>query len=158
MKKFKELRQLVNETTVTVGSGVRVQPLAGDTNALDGDINLSSLTPAAISRINTYLGAMAAKPYIHPMEALKNAKGRLQMIGLDFQMGKDCEMRLKEEEGHSFPLVRFGGAFGADGSQYGYTQDDGITPKLGHGLALHVQTALLPNGMTQVQAQIVPTS
>lgn len=158
MRRFKELRQTISEVTVTLGAGVRVSPLAGDTNALDGDINLSSLTPAAISRINTYLGAIAAKPYIHPMEALKQAQGRLQMIGLDFQMSRDCEMRLKEEEGHSFPLVRFGGVLGADGSQYGYTVDDGITPKLGHGLALHVRTHPLPSGMTQIEAQIVPTS
>jgi hypothetical protein len=113
---------------------------------MDNDINLSSLSNVAVSRINAYLGAMAAKPYINPMEALKQAQGRLQMVGLDFQMVKDCEMRLKEEEGMSFPLTRFGGGFGVDG-----------TPKLGHGLSLHVRTHPLPNGLTQVEAQIVPT-
>jgi hypothetical protein len=157
MKSYKELRKLINEVTVTVGSGYRVSPLNGDSNAMDNDINLSSLSNVAVSRINAYLGAMAAKPYINPMEALKQAQGRLQMVGLDFQMVKDCEMRLKEEEGMSFPLTRFGGGFGVDGTSYDYKSDDGITPKLGHGLSLHVRTHPLPNGLTQVEAQIVPT-
>lgn len=157
MKSYKELRKLINEVTVTVGSGYRVSPLNGDSNAMDNDINLSSLSSAAISRINAYLGAMSAKPYINPVDALKQAQGRLQMVGLDFNMGRDCEMRLKEEDGHAFPLTRFGGGFGMDGTSYDYESDDGITPKLGHGLALHVRTHPLPNGLTQIEARIVPT-
>lgn len=162
MKSFKDLRQNIQEVAYgspfeMVGTRGRVGPQDGD-NAVDGtDINLSSLSPAAISRINTYLGAMCAKPYIDPVSALKQAQGRLQMIGLDFLMPKDfteavsaahCEKML--------PLVRFGGGFGMDGSQYGYTKDDGITPKLGHGLALRVETHKMPNGLTQVHALIVP--
>lgn len=163
MKSFKDLRQNIQEVAYgapydMMGTRGRVGPQDSD-NALDGtDINLSSLSPAAISRINTYLGAMCAKPYIDPVSAIKQAQGRLQMIGLDFTMPKDfseavsamhCEKML--------PLVRFGGVFGSDGTTYGTKHDDGITPKLGHGLSLKVETHKMPNGLTQVHALIVPS-
>jgi len=161
MRSFKELRKTINETAAyapfdTVGTRGRVGPQDGD-NALDGtDINLSSLSNAAIARINTYLGALSAKPYIDPVSALKQAQGRLQMIGLDFHMDRDCAMRLSTQTEEMLPLVRFGGVFGTDGTTYGTKHDDGITPMLGHGLALRVETNKLPNGLTQVHAMIVP--
>lgn len=161
MKSYKELRKTIREQHSasepfgTYGSRGRVGPQDGD-NSLDADMNLSSLTPGAISRINTYLGALSAKPYIDPVAALKQAQGRLQMIGLDFNMSKDCAIRLSTQTEEIIPLVRFGGVFGTDGTTYGTTHDDGITPKLGHGLAIRVETNKLPNGLTQVHAQIVP--
>jgi len=161
MRSFKELRKTINETAAyapfeTVGTRGRVGPQDGD-NALDGtDINLSSLSDAAIARINTYLGAISAKPYIDPVSALTQAQGRLQMIGLDFHMDRECAMRLSTQTEEMLPLVRFGGVFGSDGTTYGTSHDDGITPMLGHGLALRVETNKLPNGLTQVHAMIVP--
>jgi hypothetical protein len=162
MKSYKEMRKTIAERTVAfgsafdnIGSHARVGPLDGD-NSVDGNTNLSTLTPNAISRINTYLGAMSAKPYIDPVSALKQAQGRLQIVGLDFSVTKDCAMRLANESEEIIPLVRFGGSLRADGSVYGYTRDDGITPLLGHGLALKVETHKLPNGLIQVDAMIVP--
>lgn len=159
MRSFKELRKTINEThrtADTAGISGRVGPQDGD-NALDGtDINLSSLSDAAITRINTYLGALSAKPYIDPISALKQAQGRLQMIGLDFHLDRDCAVRLSAQTEEMLPLVRFGGGYGADGKTYGVNHDDGITPMLGHGLALRVETNKLPNGLTQVYAMIVP--
>jgi hypothetical protein len=78
------------------------------------------------------------------------------MIGLDFHMDRDCAMRLSTQTEEMIPLVRFGGVFGSDGTTYGTSHDDGITPMLGHGLALRVETNKLPNGLTQVHAMIVP--
>jgi hypothetical protein len=161
MKSYKQLRKTINENapyqSAYDGSGSvgRVGPQDGD-NSLDGNYNLSSLSPVAITRINTYLGALSAKPYIDPVSALKQAQGRLQMIGLDFTMTKDCAIRLSTQTEEIIPLVRFGGTLRADGSVYGYTKDDGITHLLGHGLALRVETHKLPSGLTQVHAMIVP--
>jgi len=161
MKSYKELRKTIgeqhgaSEPFSAFTSRGRVGPQDGD-NSLDADMNLSSLTPGAIARINTYLGALSAKPYIDPMAALKQAQGRLQMIGLNFDLTKDCAMRLSTQTEEIIPLVRFGGVFGSDGTTYGTSHDDGITPKLGHGLAIRVETHKLPNGLTQIHAQIVP--
>ena len=152
MKSYKELRKTIKEE---VASG-RVGPQDGN-NSLDGNYNLSSLSPVAISRINTYLGALSAKPYIDPMAALNQAKGRLQIIGLDFAVTRECAARLSTQTEEMIPLVRFGGTLRADGSVYGYTKDDGITHMLGHGLALRVETHKLPSGLTQVHAMIVPS-
>lgn len=162
MKSFKEIRKTIREMTAfaspyeTLGARMRVGPQDGD-NALDGtDINLSSLSEKAIARINTYLGALSAKPYIDPVSALKQAQGRLQMVGLNFTMGQNCAAEMQEQTESIFPLVRFGGVFGSDGTTYGTTHDDGITPKLGYGLALRVETHKLPSGLVQIHAQIVP--
>ena len=162
MKSYKQLRKTINENAPhqsaydASGSVGRVGPQDGD-NALDGtDINLSSLSNAAIARINTYLGALSAKPYIDPVSALKQAQGRLQMVGLDFHMDRDCAMRLSTQTEELLPLVRFGGVFGSDGTTYDTKHDDGIVPMLGHGLALRVETHKLPSGLTQVHAMIVP--
>lgn len=163
MRSFKELRKTINETAAyapfdTIGTRGRVGPQDGD-NALDGtDINLSSLSNAAIARINTYLGALSAKPYIDPISALKQAQGRLQMIGLDFHIDRECAIRLSTQTEEMLPLVRFGGVFGSDGTNYGTSHDDGITPMLGYGLSLRVETNKLPSGLTQVHAMIVPNT
>lgn len=161
MKSYKELRKTIREqhgASEPFGSFAmrgRVGPQDGD-NALDADMNLSSLSQGAIARINTYLGALSAKPYINPAAALQQAQGRLQMIGLNFNLTNECAMRLSTQTEEIIPLVRFGGVFGTDGSTYSTTHDDGITPQLGHGLAIRVETHRLPNGLTQVHAQIVP--
>jgi len=161
MKSFKELRHTIRESAYpaafdAVGTRGRVGPQDSD-NSLDFNQNLSDLSRQSIARINTYLGALAAKPYINPAEALKQAQGRLQMIGLNFDISRDfCSTMEEDTSAGILPLVRFGGALGADGSVYGYTKDDGISPMLGHGLALRVETQRLPSGLVQVAAMIVP--
>jgi hypothetical protein len=161
MKSFKEIRKTIREMAAhapyeVMGSRGRVGPQDGD-NALDGtDINLSALSEKAIARINTYLGALSAKPYIDPVSALKQAQGRLQMVGLDFEMGKNCAAQMEEQTENLYPLVRFGGVYGVDGSSYDPKSTDGISEKLGYSLALRVETHKLSNGLTQVHAQIVP--
>jgi hypothetical protein len=161
MKSFKSLRQTIRESAFpsafdAVGTRGRIGPQDGD-NSLDFNQNLSDLSRQSIARINTYLGALAAKPYINPAEALKQAQGRLQMIGLNFDIPRDfCSTMEEDTSAGILPLVRFGGTLRADGSTYGYTNDDGISPMLGHGLALKVETQKLPSGLVQVAAMVVP--
>jgi hypothetical protein len=164
MKSFKSLRQNIQEVAYAapfdmMGTRGRVGPQDSD-NALDGtDINLSSLSNAAIARINTYLGAMCAKPYIDPVAAIKQAQGRLQMIGLDLEIPKDfAEAASMGNCEKMIPMVRFGGTYGLDGTSYDPQKTDGITPMLGHGLALRVAMNRTMNGLTQVHAQIVPSA
>lgn len=160
MKSFKQLRQTIRESSYpsafdAVGTKGRVGPMDSD-NSLDFGKNLSDLSRQSIARINTYLGALSAKPYINPAEALKQAQGRLQMIGLNFDIPRDFCSTMEEDTAGTLPLTRFGGTLRSDGSTYGYFHDDGITPMLGHGLALRVETQKLSSGLVQVQAMIVP--
>jgi hypothetical protein len=114
-------------------------------------------TSAALNALATSFIRDFYQPYINPAEALKQAQGRLQMIGLNFDISRDfCSTMEEDTSAGILPLVRFGGALGADGSVYGYTKDDGISPMLGHGLALRVETQRLPSGLVQVAAMIVP--
>jgi hypothetical protein len=163
MKSFKELRKTINESSYpsafdAVGTRGRVGPQDSD-NSLEFGRNLADLSRQSIARINTYLGALGAKPYINPMEALKQAQGRLQMVGLDFHIPKDfCTTVEESETTNTFPLTRFGGTLRSDGTTYGYEMDDGITPVLGHGLMMQVETQRLTNGLIQVQAMVVPST
>lgn len=161
MKSYKQLRGAITESSYqsafdAVGMRGRVGPQDSD-NSLDFNRNLSDLSRQSIARINTFLGALTAKPYINPAEALRQAQGRLQMIGLNFDIPKSLCGRMDVEEAvaENLPLTRFGGTLRSDGTTYSYSVDDGITPFLGHGLSLRVEAQRLTNGLVQVQAMVV---
>ena len=156
MRKFKELRQTINESH---GGGVgmtrsRVGPQDGD-NGQDFNQNLAQLNPVQIDRINTFLGALASKPYLDPTQALKEAQSKLSTIGLQFTLNSGDDLRASGER--VYPLKLFGGSFGADGSTYGYKPaDDNIERNHGHSLCLCVTTQPTSTGMTALKAEIVP--
>ena len=163
MRKFKELRQTILEHGAGPGGGAydiaganryRVGPMDSD-QGQDFNQNIAQLHPAQIDRINTFLGALAAKPYLDPNQAIKEAQSRLSTVGLQFHMNIEEDLRRGGER--IYPLSLFGGSFGADGSTYGYkTTDDNIERRLGHKLGLLVMSQPTSNGMTALKAQIVP--
>ena len=162
MRKFKELRQTILEHGAGPGAAYdvaganrfRVGPMDSE-QGQDFNQNLAQLHPAQIDRINTFLGAMAAKPYLDPNQAIKEAQSKLSTVGLQFNLNIEEDLRRGGER--IYPLSLFGGSFGADGSTYGYkTADDNIERKLGHKLGLLVMSQPTSNGMTTLKAQIVP--
>lgn len=159
MRKFKELRKTISEAS---GAGIdvsgvnrpRVGPMDGD-NGVDFNQNLSQLNPAEVDRINTFLGAISAKPYLDPNQAIKEAQSKLSTVGLQFTLNNGDDLRRSGER--IYPLSLFGGSFGADGSTYGYkSADDNIERRLGHKLGLMVASSPTSTGMTALKAEIVP--
>jgi hypothetical protein len=156
MRKFKELRKIIAEDATDYSGYIRkrVGPQDGD-NGLDFNQNLAQLNPAHIDRINTFLGAMSAKPYLDPNQALKEAQSKLSTIGLQFTLNSGDDLRMEGER--VYPLSLFGGSFGADGTTYGYKPaDDNIERKIGHKLGLLVMSQSTSTGMTTLKAEIVP--
>lgn len=159
MRKFKELRKTISESSpsgVDV-SGVnrpRVGPMDSD-NGVDFNQNLSQLNPAEVDRINLFLGAISAKPYLDPNQAIKEAQSKLSTVGLQFTLNNGDDLRRSGER--IYPLSLFGGSFGADGSTYGYkSADDNIERRLGYKLGLMVASSPTSTGMTALKAEIVP--
>ena len=162
MRKFKELRKTIVEHGVGSGAGfdvtgyahARIGPMDRSADGLDFNQNIAQLHPAQIDRINTFLGALAAKPYLDPNQALKEAQSKLSTVGLQFHLTNGDDLRSAGQR--VYPLSLFGGSFGADGSTYGYkTADDNIERRLGHKLGLAVSSQPTSSGMTALKAEII---
>lgn len=158
MRSFKEMRKVIREYRehggghATTGWIGRVGPMDGQ-NSLDFNQNLSKLMPNEIDRINTYLGAVSAKPYINPNEAFKEIWNSLHSIGLSFNMNKGDDLRV---EGHRvYELDLFGGYFGSDGTEHDTSRENMIERKLGHRLGLEVCSKRTMEGATSLAARIV---
>lgn len=162
MRKFKELRQVIVENGLGAGgfdlSGyahARVGPMDSPSQGQDFNQNLAQLHPAQMDRINVFLGALSAKPYLDPFQALREVQSKLSTVGLIFEIHDGPTLRSAGE--HIYPLKLFGGSFGADGTTYGYKPaDDNIERRLGYRLGLHVSTTPSSTGMTAMKAEIVP--
>jgi len=158
MRKFKELRKTISEAS---GAGIdvsgvnrpRVGPMDSD-NGVDFNQNLSQLNPAEVDRINLFLGAISAKPYLDPNQAIKEAQSKLSTVGLQFTLNNGDDLRKSGER--VYPLSLFGGSFGSDGKTYGTSSDDNIERRLGHKLGLMVSSIPTSTGMTALKAEIVP--
>lgn len=159
MRSFKEMRRVIKESHQHAGSSHavngwrgRIGPMDGQ-NSLDFNQNLSKLMPNEIDRINTYLGAVSAKPYLNPNEAFKEIWNTLHSIGLSFTPNKGDDLRVEGERMYELDL--FGGYFGSDGSTYDTTRENMIERKLGHRLGLSVTARRTMEGATSLAARIV---
>jgi len=159
MRRFKEIRKVIREFYDTPAgsapSGLRgrVGPQDGQ-NAVDFNQNLAKLNPGEVSRINTYLGALSAKAYINPNEAMKEIWNSLSSIGLNFKLIQGDD--LYRPGTRCYELNLFGGSFGADGTRYGYNPpDDNIERKIGVKLGLEVTSQPTSGGRVALHARIV---
>lgn len=159
--RFKELRKKLSEafqTVPTVTSGVfannKVGPMDGD-NAVDFNANLGDLSDKNLDKINAFVGALMAKPYLDPDAALAHLQQKLMTIGLTFTY--------KQGQG-SFqgtlvlPLSYLGGSYGTDVYTYSPDFDDGISRKYGYGLALKIESSKTDEGLVRLNAKVVKTA
>jgi hypothetical protein len=158
MRSFKEMRRVINESHnhasyASTGWRGRIGPMDSQ-NSLDFNQNLTKLMPNEIDRINTYLGAISAKPYINPDEAFKEIWNTFHSIGLNFTPTKGDSLRVEGDRVYELDL--FGGYFGSDGSTYDYTKENMIERKLGHRLGLMISSKKTMEGATNLAAKIVP--
>jgi hypothetical protein len=155
--RFKELRKKLREafqTVPTVTAGYKVGPMDGD-NAVDFNANLGDLSEKNLDKINAFVGALCAKPYMDPDAALAQLQQKLSTIGLvfNYKMGQGSFQGKM-----SFPISYLGGSYGTDVYTYSPDFDDGISRRYGYGLALSVNSMKLDNGLTQLYAKVMKTA
>jgi len=159
--RFKELRKKLSEafqTVPTVTSGVfannKVGPMDGD-NAVDFNANLGDLSEKNLDKINAFVGALMAKPYLDPDAAIAQLQQKLMTIGLVFNY--------KQGQGSfqgklSLPLTYLGGSYGTDVYTYAPDFDDGISRRYGYGLALEIVSQKTEEGLVKLTAKVVKTA
>jgi len=168
--KFKNLLKTINSLNEnapehTNGGGLFIgDPGKGDVSALTDKGTFNLKLPFSVDAINAMLGAFSYKDYIDPAGVLAVVKQKLNHFGLDFDY-KNCYKSENQDGVTHFPLVQYGspqlGVYGQnpydDVNVSGFKQGDGISEKLGHGLALTVSIQKNPNGLRKVMLIIVPS-
>ena len=151
MKSFFDLRQQnIEESSYTPKA--QVGPVETD-NAVDTpDINIGNLSTESLQQLNAYVGSIAYRDYMNPRTALEGLARKLSIVGLHFEPNAGLIETAIEE----YPLSFMGGRYGMD-IDGEVKEDDGIEPKIGHGLKLIVRYESLNNGLTSVNAEIVPS-
>jgi hypothetical protein len=157
MKKFKELRQTINEATYRPDGTFSRD--ASDTG-VGGEVGLYQIQDSrAISQLNSYIGAFNEGDFLNPMAGLAKLRERLRAgAGIDFE----CDTSMLPEDGYSidYALSQYGGSFGTtpehDLMTQGFYEDDGIEGKLGTKLVLRTTFRKDENKMWKVDAMIIP--
>jgi hypothetical protein len=166
--KFKQLLKKLEEPLFensgehTMGGGLFIgdptAPQLPSTLTDKGTFNLK--LPYSLDAINALLHGLSQRDYIDPDSVLNVVKQKLNHFGLDFEY----KSSLQDGE-NTFKLVQYGspqlGVYGQnpyeDINKKGFSQGDGLTEKLGHGLDLSVNVMKQPNMLRKVVMIIVPS-
>lgn len=145
MKRFKELRSELVENAYSPDGG-------SPRSAHDIEVGVHQIEdPRAIMALNAFLESFFSKSFLTPKYAMAELRAKLNTAGLDF----NCDFRSIPEEQETYKLSLFGGRSGMN-MMGEYTEDDGITPKLGYGLNLVASYEMNESGFYSVRASIVP--
>ena len=149
MKKFKELRQEIHETT---GGETRAGFGVGK-SARDSIANLNDVTdPQARGAINSFIESFLSGPCLNPGHRLAELRARLNTVGLSFDMDHR-NVGLGEQ---SYGLNAYGGRYGFVDIDGVVKEDDGIAPKNGGvSMSLNVNVTQDDNGEYRMEAKIV---
>ena len=127
----------------------------GSPNGIDdGSVNIFDISdPKILDLLDTYVGTIGERTYVNPYTPIRALQTKLSTIGLFFS----DRVNVKEGSELELPLMQFGGRYGRLSDESAeITSDDGITNKLGHGLALQLSFFKEENGRWGIRAAIVP--
>jgi len=133
-----------------------MSPPSSANGADDGTLNVHDLgDPFVLGQIETYAATIGEQSYINPYYPVERLRQKLASIGLTFD-----RLPPINEEGDlvELQLSHFGGRFGRlndESLEVGF--DDGITPKLGYGLALRLEFNKNDLKRWDINASIVKT-
>ena len=155
MKTYKELKDIAENFGVTyTPNGGRESKSVQDTTTSLNDLG----NEETMGAITAFIKQFTESECMNPRQRVAQLRTRLNTLGLHF----DFDPAGNFTEGtESYSLSQFGGSFGTtpehDLMTQGFKEDDGITPKLGHGLALEVSYNKADSGLYKLEARIVKT-
>ena len=114
MKRFKELRNQINELSeeYSEGGGFGYDPTltSKGRDAQDKVRPVDYNKEDDLERINAFISAFTSRSYLDPKSALYVLRAKMNLANVDFDLNKSTELETNKE--YEFPLKRFGGSFG----------------------------------------------
>ena len=160
MKKFKQLKQQLNEDAYMDGGALGQWPTPNSTRSAFSDFGVHRVEhDEQLKRIQAFLHAFTGREYLEPRAALSLLRVKLNLAGIDF----DFSNKTKIETGTSmsFKLKRFGGVFGKSPTtpHNEFETTDGFDGILnGDHLLLTVTLEEAPSGLYKLNARIIKQS
>lgn len=151
MKTYKEFKTTLSEQGEYTPSGSVANRDARDSVASLHDLG----NPEAMNAVNAFIETYTSQEYINPRQAVAQLRARLNTVGLHFDFQSNADVTEGSED---YPLTLFGGRYGFVDIDGVVKEDDGITPKLGHGLSLRVNYSKADSGLYNIEASIITTN
>tara|TARA_Y100000310_G_C20439114_1_gene695181 strand:- start:66 stop:527 length:462 start_codon:yes stop_codon:yes gene_type:complete len=149
MKTYKDFKNTLSEQGEYTPSGM----VQTSVDARDSIVPLHDIgNPEAMGAVNAFIEQFTSKEWINPRQGVSQLRVRLNTCGLHFDFQPNGNVTEGSED---YPISLFGGRYGWDIEKGGVSEDDGITPKLGYGIALRVNYAIAESGMYRIKAKIV---
>ena len=151
MKTYKELKNIAEN----FGGEYTPSGGPGNKDARDSTASLNDLgNPEAMGAVTAFIKQFTESECMNPRQRVAQLRVRLNTVGLHFDFDPASNFTEGTEE---YGLKQFGGRYGYDMNKGDISEDDGITPKLGYGLALRVNYSKAESGLYKVEATIVQT-
>tara|TARA_Y100000004_G_C8947208_1_gene426821 strand:+ start:1638 stop:2144 length:507 start_codon:yes stop_codon:yes gene_type:complete len=156
MKTFKELKTNIFESgEVTLGGGfgdtfVKTNPNSALKDYGKGVFELGE--EDNLNRVNAFLNAFFKKPIDDPKANMGMLKAKMNVIGLDFECGKDTKV---QQGTNVFKLTRFGGVFGKspETPHDEFERSDGFANGASYNLVMDVVPD--ESGLYKINAKVV---
>lgn len=157
MKKFKQLKQQLNEDAYMDGGALGQWPTPNSTRSAFSDFGVHRVEhQEQLKRIQAFLNAFTSREYLEPRAALSLMRVKLNLAGFDFDFNRKTEIQTQTPI--AFKLKRFGGTFGKSlTTPFGeFETTDGFEGILdGDHLVLSVVIEEAPSGLYKLNAQII---
>ena len=146
------IQEVVAGGDVSLAGDARVGPMDGPVSADDVEAGVHQIQdPAMLNRLNGFVEAIGAKPYINPYYAINRLWTQLQAIGITFDPSL---AKFAAPTGNvELPLTQFGGRYGFVDMDGVVKKDDGISGRVPGGLKLVIQYVSM-KGLTTLNAKI----
>jgi len=156
MKKFKQLKQQLNEDAYMDGGALGQWPTPNSTRSAFSDFGVHRVEyNEQLKRIQAFVHAFTSREYLEPRAALSLLRVKLNLAGFDFNFDKKTP--INTDTPIMFKLTRFGGTFGKSLTtpHDEFETTDGFEDILnGDQLALNVMIKNNPSGLYKLDIQI----
>lgn len=154
MKKYKELKQTLNESELADGGALGGFPDARASRSAFSDYGVHRTeNPEQVQRLKAFLNAFTSREYLEPRAALSLLRVKLNLAGLDFDFHGKTDLRFNETM--KFNLKKFGGTFGTT-PEHDLSKGFEVTDGFGDNpLTLVVTVRESQSGLYMLEADLV---
>jgi len=156
MKKFKQLKQQLNEDAYMDGGALGQWPTPNSTRSAFSDFGVHRVEHnEQLKRIQAFVHAFTSREYLEPRAALSLLRVKLNLAGFDFDFNNKTP--INTDTPITFKLNRFGGTFGKTPTtpHNEFETTDGFQGILnGDHLVLNVMIKNNPSGLYKLDIQI----